>query len=247
MNWRDALAFRAGLSEFLFALADVESLDQIAERTLAIGAEYGLTAAASGLLTGGKAATMDPFHFTRWPSGYLARYLAGNLQAVDPVARWARSSGSPAAYTQIVACMSTRDPGHEVVRLARDHGCNEGICVPMRAADGAIGLFAMAGDRAPLEPLEIHTLAAIGTAAFRAAERIDRSADKAHVAPILTTREIGLMPFLLHGHSDREIARLNNISEATVRFHLKNARLKVGAVSRTHLAAKIVALGFASL
>jgi DNA-binding CsgD family transcriptional regulator len=59
--------------------------------------------------------------------------------------------------------------------------------------------------------------------------------------------KVALLKFLVHGHSDREIASLNAITEATVRFHLKNARKKIGAVSRTHLAAKVLALGFVAL
>jgi DNA-binding CsgD family transcriptional regulator len=48
------------------------------------------------------------------------------------------------------------------------------------------------------------------------------------------------------GLTDREIARDLGIAHATVRFHLESARRKVGARSRTHLAALAVALGVAS-
>jgi len=88
---------------------------------------------------------------------------------------------------------------------------------------------------------------AIANVIFRSGERINRSDALAQAAPILTLREIELLSFLVHGHSDREIAHLNGITEATVRFHLKNARIKVGAVSRTHLAAKVVAFGFVAI
>jgi len=105
----------------------------------------------------------------------------------------------------------------------------------------------MVGDRSEFSPEEFRDLVAIGSLVFRRAEFINHSADGAQGAPILTLREIELLAFLVHGHSDREISVLNGISEATVRFHLKNARIKIGAVSRTHLAAKVVALGFVSL
>jgi LuxR family quorum sensing-dependent transcriptional regulator len=173
--------------------------------------------------------------------------MSEDLQALDPIPRWARGTGTPATFSQIFQLLRPKDPGQRVIQIAKEYGCVEGICVPMRAADGAIGVVSMVGNRSEFSPEEFRDLVAIGSLVFRRAEFINHSADRAQGAPILTLREIELLPFLVHGHSDREIAALNRISEATVRFHLKNARIKIGAVSRTHLAAKVVALGFASL
>jgi DNA-binding CsgD family transcriptional regulator len=50
---------------------------------------------------------------------------------------------------------------------------------------------------------------------------------------------------LVLGPTDQEIARELAITHATVRFHLESSRNKVGAKSRTHLAALAVALGVA--
>ena len=59
-------------------------------------------------------------------------------------------------------------------------------------------------------------------------------------------RETDCLQRLVRGLTDLEIARDLSITHATVRFHLEGARLKVGARSRTHLAALAVALGVAS-
>jgi LuxR family quorum sensing-dependent transcriptional regulator len=235
------------LSEFLDILDRAQSMDALATKTLIVLEHFQLAVVASGIIAGSTAATPARFHFARWPPGFLERYLNDDLQALDPIPRWARGSGSPATFRQIVQRLKAKDPGHIVVRLAKEFGCIEGICVPMRAADGAIGVVSITGDRPEFSSWEFRELVAIATVIFRRAERIDHSEVRAQVAPILTLREIELLPFLVHGHSDREIALLNGISEATVRFHLKNVRIKIGAVSRTHLAAKAVALGFVSL
>jgi len=235
------------LSEFMGLLDTAQTLVELGERTVAVIAHWQLTGVASGIIAGAKAATAERFHFAHWSPAFLERYLEKGLQAEDPVPRWARGTGLPAAYSTILRQLRPKDPGHQVIDIAREFGYIEGLCVPMRAADGALGCVAMTGDRGPFTDEEFRDLVAIATVVFRRAERIDHSDTKAQIAPTLTTREIDLLPFLVHGHSDREIAALNKISEATVRFHLKNARTKIGAVSRTHLAAKVVALGFVSL
>jgi DNA-binding CsgD family transcriptional regulator len=105
----------------------------------------------------------------------------------------------------------------------------------------------VAGNRPRFKPEEFRDLVAIASLVFRTAERLAGPGVDPQGSPLLTTREIEMLPLLVHGHSDQEIASLSGISEATVRFHLKNVRRKMGAVSRTHLAAKAVTLGFVSL
>jgi len=235
------------LSEFLEFLDRALGMEELCAGTLTVIAHFQLSVVASGIIAGTKAATPERFHFAHWPPGMLERYLREDLQALDPIPRWGRGTGTPATFSQIFQRLRAKDPGHRMIQIAREYGCVEGICVPMRAADGALGIVSMVGDRAEFSPEEFRDLVAIGSLVFRRAECINHSADRAQGAPILTLREIELLPFLIHGHSDREIAALNGISEATVRFHLKNVRIKIGAVSRTHLAAKVVQLGFASL
>ena len=60
-----------------------------------------------------------------------------------------------------------------------------------------------------------------------------------------TPRELSCLERLVSGLTDQEIARDLSIAHGTVRFHLEGARRKVGARSRTHLAALAVALGVA--
>jgi hypothetical protein len=39
-----------------------------------------------------------------------------------------------------------------VIQIVKEYGCVEGVCVPMRAADGAIGVVSMVGDRPEFSP-----------------------------------------------------------------------------------------------
>jgi DNA-binding CsgD family transcriptional regulator len=60
-----------------------------------------------------------------------------------------------------------------------------------------------------------------------------------------TQRERDCLALLVRGLTDHDIATHLRISEPTVRFHLNNVRRKLGAISRTHLAALAIWLGLA--
>ena len=61
--------------------------------------------------------------------------------------------------------------------------------------------------------------------------------------PLLTDREHDCLAFVAEGKTDWEIANLLGISEATTRFHLNNARKKLGAVNRAQAVARFAMLG----
>jgi LuxR family quorum sensing-dependent transcriptional regulator len=61
--------------------------------------------------------------------------------------------------------------------------------------------------------------------------------------PPLTRRERDCLAFVADGHTDVEVADLLGISEPTVRFHLNNARRKLGAVNRAQAVARFAIRG----
>ncbi|WP_438754527.1 helix-turn-helix transcriptional regulator [Pararhizobium sp. O133] len=60
--------------------------------------------------------------------------------------------------------------------------------------------------------------------------------------PHLSDRERDCLAFLADGRRDREIADLLGITETTVRFHVDNARKKLGARNRTQAIARVANL-----
>lgn len=56
----------------------------------------------------------------------------------------------------------------------------------------------------------------------------------------LTTRERDALMFVADGKTDWEIATIMGVSETTTRFHVDNARRKLGAVNRTQAVARFL-------
>jgi LuxR family quorum sensing-dependent transcriptional regulator len=57
----------------------------------------------------------------------------------------------------------------------------------------------------------------------------------------LTDRERDSLAWVAEGKSDWEIAMILGLAESTVRFHVDNARRKLGAVNRTQAVARLAA------
>ena len=228
----------------------LRSLTVMADLAEAVGqaiAPLGMTAAASGLVSGPKAASDSAFHFTNWPADWLGNYIRQGFLIVDPTVRWARASGVPITFSDLIDRLHPRDPGKTVVADAASFGFTEGMAIPTRAGDGSLGLICFGGLRGKLCQAEQAFLIVVGREAFEAAERIERDGDIGRPSPILTAREVEAIRLATAGHSDRQIAKLLGLSERTARFHLGNAREKFGATSRTHLVALAVSRGYITL
>ncbi|MBS0378109.1 MAG: LuxR family transcriptional regulator [Proteobacteria bacterium] len=208
---------------------------------------FGMTAAASGLVSGAKAASREPFHFAHWPQAWIDRYLEQQYLLVDPIPRWARNSGRAVSWRELFKILPERDPGREAIAAAAEFGFTEGFVVPMRSGDNSLGLVSFGGDRGPFAHDERALMTLIAVSAFTAADRIVHRGEVGQAAPILTAREIECIALMVRGHPDAQIGVLLGLSVRTVRFHLSNARTKFHVSSRTHLAALAVAQGYAHM
>jgi DNA-binding CsgD family transcriptional regulator len=233
--------------EFALAAASLRTMTQLAAAVDAAIAPVGMTAAASGVVSGPKAASANPFHFQNWPAPWVQLYIAEDFLLADPIPRWARNSGQPLTWTALIKALPDKDRGRKVIKTAARFGYTEGMIVPMRTRDNSLGLISMGGGRTALTVGEQAFLVSVGRAAFEAADRIENKGAAGQASPIFSMREIECLTLLVRGHSDTEIGKLLGMTIRTVRFHLSNAREKFPATSRTHLAALAVAQGYVVL
>ena len=219
------------------------SLEAVDRLMAAATVAYGLISYAGGMVTGPVAHSSLPRYFMNWPESWQKIYAERGWISKDPAPRWALISGAPVAWTDIVAALPHNDPGREIYAEAVTYGYREGLAVPVRTADGSLGLVSAGGDRDKLTPEEIAPLAAFFTAALLRCEALVGSSRPATPSP-LTLRERECTALLTQGFADAEMAEALGISSETVRFHLDNARRKLGARSRAQLA--VIAAGIPS-
>lgn len=230
-----------GLHAVAARLAASSTVAVLADRVGDAVAAYGMSAYAAGMVSGGRALGPSPFHFVHWPADWLDLYQVEGFVAIDPLPRWAIVSGEALWWTEIVARLPPTDPGHRVVARARDFGFHEGFVTPVRTTGGELGLVSVGGGpRSAFTAEDRLSLQTISIVALQHAERLSLPA----VVPvsILTVREAECVGLLRQGFSDPEIGRALNVAPDTARFHLENARRKVGARNRVDLAVKAAAL-----
>lgn len=82
----------------------------------------------------------------------------------------------------------------------------------------------------------------VHAAASLVAEKLMTFADDGQTdRPDLSQRERDAIGFVAEGKTDWEIARIMGVAETTARFHVDNARKKLGATNRAHAVARFVA------
>lgn len=118
----------------------------------------------------------------------------------------------------------------------------DALCVSSYGFDRCIASLHIGFDRCTFAPLEAEAIQIAGlvlTERFVGEVRLDpNDRDK----PRLTPRERDAIAFVAEGKTDWEIATILGVAEATARFHVDNARKKLGAVNRSHAVARFLAV-----
>lgn len=106
---------------------------------------------------------------------------------------------------------------------------------------GANGIIASLHLGLADEDADPERVRAIQLAGLMLTERLMAFATPQQVAaPALTTRERESLRLVADGKTDWEISVIFGISQSTARFHIDNARRKLGAANRTHAVAKLI-------
>ncbi len=229
------------LSEWLRRIKSCKQIDELARTVFDLSGRLSLSGAAGGMLTGPKSASDNLFYFNNWPATWLKAYQDNGVFGRDPVVRWALGSGAPITWLDLRAQLDQSDPGNSLFDLAALHGYTEGYVLPVRTTAGHLGLFSVAGDRPPLSAEQQSLLQVAGTAAINRAEAIKQE-QASELIKAFTPRERDCVALLVRDLGEQEIAAALGISATTARFHLDNARAKMRASSRAHLAMMITGM-----
>jgi len=131
-------------------------------------------------------------------------------------------------------------PGfHTYWEALSEAAIDDALCATSYGPDRAIASLHLGFERSdfgPDEALSIHMAGLLLT------ERLMTLAEPAGLDEVrLTDRERDSLAWVAEGKSDWEIAVILGLSESTVRFHVDNARRKLGAVNRTQAVARLAA------
>lgn len=181
---------------------------------------------------------------SNYPSEWQTRYLARDYTRIDPVVAMARAQMK--AFTW--AAVGVRQAHSKAVRAfyseAGDFGIRSGISVPVRTAFGHISMLTLASNKPSLSlETDFDQVTAVTSVALLHASLEHHDVEPTAARSIeLTAKQALCLKWSAEGKSMKAIATIENMSYATVNFHLNNARKSLDASSlaqATALAAKL--------
>jgi len=148
-------------------------------------------------------------------------------RAAELLARWPSDMRALRAYRALFDCHVARRNGRAATGLARDAADRfVSLRLPLLAARS----FELAGNEE--RALQLYTLHSASGDIERLRGMRGESPSRARE---LSARERDILPHVMRGRSNREIARDLNISERTVESHVRSILAKRGVKSRLHL------------
>jgi DNA-binding CsgD family transcriptional regulator len=192
----------------------------------------------------------EGYFFSTWPQEWMDLYMREESMREDPIPIVASMNMMPFRWSEMIAgrCgMAMSATQLHAFDIARTHGYCEGVVVPVHGPGAYLVVASYAGtdpDTSPAAMTTLHVLtlhAHVRLASLYAADR--QNSAPAPGTAALSAREIEALRCVLSGLSDEASAVRMGISARTVRFHLGNARQKLGARTRAQAVSAALTMG----
>jgi DNA-binding CsgD family transcriptional regulator len=174
------------------------------------------------------------------------RYRRDEFHVVDPISRQARSSWLPVVWDARDYLARSSGKQAELFEVTLEHGYERGISVPIRGPGSWFDCFVALSRHSEREfeqgrnpwRNELMLIGAHISSVYHGVLHRDaeRPAD-------LTARELECLHWTAQGKTAWEVARLIDVSERTVQFHIRNACGKMNAASKHQAALKAANMG----
>lgn len=170
------------------------------------------------------------------PASFFDAFDERGLLRHHPLVQHALVSSEPFTTRQIQAGDLTPEQAKALEFIGTQLNLTAGFIVPVRRNGVLLGIVSYGGVNCRLGPIErsiLHLLA--HTALVRALEVKDA---KEVPAVDLSPRELQCLQWASRGKTDAEIGVILGISARTARFHIENAKRKLGAATRVQAVAE---------
>lgn len=207
---------------------------------------YGYEKALIGVLPTEGTQIENAFLRSNYGEVWRNRYDRDGMALIDPTVAHSMSNTTPLIWTPHLFSTSAQKAMYEE---AQSHGLRSGVTLPMRGPAGEIGMICFVTSQkwsatTHKEVLQVLPhLALLRDVIAQTGQPYFSPLSPPKTIPTLTPRETECLKWVAAGKSSWDIANILHCSEATVNFHLKNVRHKLGVASRHAAAIKAVKLG----
>lgn len=181
------------------------------------------------------------FFSMQWTESWRRFYLK-NIFHRDPLIEHLRVEDEPFTWGEWRAAKRLSRDGSDVMRVVAAHGWTDGFCLPVHRSGMHVALVSLVC-RQTLDPAAKRVLT-IFCAVFLERIRMVIEPSEFPTPPLgLSPRELESLGLVARGLSDRAIAEVLGVSQATAHEHVQNAMRRIGARSRSEAVGVAVAFG----
>lgn len=223
------------LGELFGRLATAASFASICTLLERYAANYGLTRVSFLDLQSATSRLSDAVLCTNVPARVLRRLDRVANYAAHPLIERARETHTP---FDISVAASLGLFGKDAHRPEIQPVPN-GLVIPLRNEDTAVAMATLVGPRLTLTPLARDKLKLAVHAGWRRSQEL-KGGTSTTGTPSLTARELECLTWVSRGKTDQAIASILAVAPRTVRFHIDNAKAKLGVETRVQAVARLL-------
>lgn len=184
---------------------------------------------------------------SNFPDEWRLQYDMNGYVAIDPVVKHCWTESTAILWSKVVyAEGKAGELERKVMDEARQYGLQSGISIPVHGSGAEGGMLSLAS-REEHADYDLHDEAGLQIIVHAMQEATKRFLAKTVAGPLpamenMTPREVECLSWTAKGKTSWEIARILELSENTVIFHLRNAIKKLEVTNRSQAVAKAIAL-----
>ena len=177
---------------------------------------------------------------TNWPKEWIEHWVDGNYVFHDPVFQHAIRTREPFFWS------STYDQatkmGKRILEESRKYGLVDGIAIPINTEFGPLGCITLGSEHTNFAKKDIQMLELVSIHFFQHIQVLQNPVGP-ELLGTLTKRETEVLHFVAEGKTNWEIGQILNLSEFSIKGHVKNLTAKLNANNRTQAVAVAIRNG----
>jgi LuxR family quorum sensing-dependent transcriptional regulator len=170
------------------------------------------------------------------PQGFAERYDSTGFSPHNPLVTNAITEARPYTAAELWAMPLNVRQRRALAEIGFALDVRDGLMIPIRNQRGLEGIVLLGGKKPEMSPIVRSMLHILAHCAYAQAEAVKANPQKRH--GLLSPREIECLRLAAAGKTDNEIGRILTISPRTTRFHIENAKKKLGVATRVQAVAE---------
>lgn len=170
------------------------------------------------------------------PEGFAEAFDSAGFSRHNPLVARARTETRPYTAAELWALPLTVHQRRALAQIKLSLDVLDGLMIPVRSERGLDGIVLLGGKTPELTPIVRSTLHVLAHCAYARAETL--RANPLKRGGLLSPREIECLRLAAAGNTDNQIGKILTISPRTTRFHIENAKKKLGVATRVQAVAE---------